>query len=73
MAACLCGALPGCALAPMAMLAAPAAQGAVALSLGPLADMHERATTDPCEMSTSAGRFRDGVAGEEQPPPTKGR
>jgi len=39
----------------MAMLAAPAAQGAVALSLGPLADMHERATTDPCEMSTRRG------------------
>ena len=39
----------------MAVLAAPAAQGAVALSLGPLADMHEKATTDPCEMSTRQG------------------
>ena len=57
LAALVAGAVTGCAMLPMAglTLAAQAAQGVVAVSLGPLTDMQERSATDRCMVSTAQG------------------
>ena len=45
----------GCAILPVAGLATQAAQGLVALTLGPLADMQERSEGDHCLASANKG------------------
>ena len=52
-----CAGLSGCALLPVAglNLAAQGAQGLVALTLGPLADMQDRAQTDRCAALAGMG------------------
>ena len=47
--------MAGCAILPVAGLATQAAQGLVALTLGPLADMQERSEGDHCLASTNKG------------------
>ena len=53
----LCAGLAGCAIWPAVglNLAAQGAQGLVALTLGPLADMQERAEKDRCRVYTGKG------------------
>jgi hypothetical protein len=53
--ACFGVGLAGCALVPAAGLTVQAAQGLVALTLGPLADMQERSEGDACLANTNKG------------------
>lgn len=53
--ACLGVGMAGCAILPMAGVATQAAQGLVALTLGPLADMQERSEGDHCLASANKG------------------